>query len=66
MVDEARALRCLLERSEIAKIAGDEFYGKPVEVIATAGGSNETANLFAAFEKGSNEMRSDESGSTCD
>jgi hypothetical protein len=65
MIDDTSAFDGIPERFEIPKVAGDELYRKVVQVIEPAGRAYETANLFAAFEQDSNEMRSDEPSSAC-
>lgn len=66
VIDDAATFSRQPERTEIAKVSGDELNWKLLQVVTSAGRSNETSNLFAAFEENSNEMRSDESGAACD
>ena len=66
MIDYTATFGCASQGIEMAKISGDELDRKIFEVVTTACRSNETLNLFTAFEQNSNKVRSDESGSSCD
>ena len=66
VINNAAAFRRTPERIKIAEVPGDDLYVETFEIIPAAGRSNETADLFAAFEENSNQMRSDESSAACD
>jgi hypothetical protein len=65
MINGVTAFNGLSKRIEIAKISGDELDVQTVEIILLAGRSSEAADLFAAFEQNSNEMRAYESSTAC-
>src|SRR6266404_1541069 len=66
VIDNAAALGSFSNRVEISEIACYDFDRKLIQVIEPACATSETANLLAAFEQNSNEMRSKEPGSAGD